>query len=65
MDSKTVTEVAAKSHAGTISFPDGVAQLLEASRSATSPFCAESVTYLGRQGDQHVEWFPGAGPSPD
>lgn len=20
------------------------------------------VTYLGRQGDQHVEWFPGAGP---
>jgi len=21
------------------------------------------VTYLGRQGDQHVEWFPGAGPA--
>ena len=21
------------------------------------------VTYLGRQGDQHVEWFPGAKPS--
>ncbi|HEX5217955.1 MAG TPA: DUF1398 domain-containing protein [Verrucomicrobiae bacterium] len=21
------------------------------------------VTYLGRQGDQHVEWFPGAGPT--
>ena len=21
------------------------------------------VTYLGRQGDQHTEWFPGAGPS--
>jgi uncharacterized protein YbcV (DUF1398 family) len=20
------------------------------------------VTYLGRQGDQHIEWFPGAGP---
>ena len=20
------------------------------------------VTYIGRQGDQHVEWFPGAGP---
>ncbi len=20
------------------------------------------VTYLGRQGDQHTEWFPGAGP---
>jgi uncharacterized protein YbcV (DUF1398 family) len=23
----------------------------------------ERVTYLGRQGDHHVEWFPGAGPS--
>jgi uncharacterized protein YbcV (DUF1398 family) len=22
------------------------------------------VTYLGRQGDQHTEWFPGAGPKP-
>jgi uncharacterized protein YbcV (DUF1398 family) len=21
------------------------------------------VTYVGRQGDQHTEWFPGAGPS--
>lgn len=21
------------------------------------------VTYLGRQGDQHTEWFPGAGPA--
>lgn len=21
------------------------------------------VTYLGRAGDQHVEWFPGAGPT--
>jgi uncharacterized protein YbcV (DUF1398 family) len=21
------------------------------------------VTYLGRQGDQHIEWFPGAGPA--
>ncbi len=21
------------------------------------------VTYLGRQGDQHTEWFPGAGPT--
>src|SRR5262249_13842385 len=21
------------------------------------------VTYLGRQGDQHIEWFPGAAPS--
>lgn len=21
------------------------------------------VTYLGRQGDQHVEWFPGAQPA--
>jgi uncharacterized protein YbcV (DUF1398 family) len=21
------------------------------------------VTYLGRQGDQHVEWFPGAAPT--
>lgn len=20
------------------------------------------VTYVGRQGDQHIEWFPGAGP---
>jgi uncharacterized protein YbcV (DUF1398 family) len=20
------------------------------------------VTYFGRQGDQHIEWFPGAGP---
>ena len=23
----------------------------------------QRVTYLGRQGDQHVEWFPGAKPS--
>ena len=23
------------------------------------------VTYLGRQGDQHTEWFPGAGPVTD
>lgn len=22
----------------------------------------QRVVYLGRQGDQHVEWFPGAGP---
>ena len=22
------------------------------------------VTYFGRQGDQHTEWFPGAGPTP-
>ena len=22
----------------------------------------QRVTYLGRTGDQHVEWFPGAGP---
>lgn len=22
----------------------------------------QRVTYLGRSGDQHVEWFPGAGP---
>ena len=21
------------------------------------------VTYLGRQGEQHIEWFPGAGPT--
>lgn len=23
----------------------------------------QRVTYLGRSGDQHVEWFPGAGPA--
>jgi uncharacterized protein YbcV (DUF1398 family) len=23
----------------------------------------QRVTYLGRQGDQHVEWFPGAAPT--
>ena len=23
----------------------------------------QRVTYLGRQGDQHIEWFPGAGPA--
>ncbi len=23
------------------------------------------VTYFGRQGDQHTEWFPGAGPKAD
>jgi uncharacterized protein YbcV (DUF1398 family) len=23
----------------------------------------QRVTYLGRQGDQHIEWFPGARPS--
>ena len=23
----------------------------------------QRVTYLGKQGDQHTEWFPGAGPS--
>jgi len=23
------------------------------------------VTYLGRTGDQHTEWFPGAGPTAD
>jgi uncharacterized protein YbcV (DUF1398 family) len=23
------------------------------------------VTYLGRQGDQHTEWFPGTGPGAD
>lgn len=23
----------------------------------------QRVTYIGRQGDQHVEWFPGARPS--
>jgi len=22
------------------------------------------VTYFGRQGDQHTEWFPGAEPKP-
>ena len=22
----------------------------------------QRVTYLGRTGDQHTEWFPGAGP---
>jgi len=25
----------------------------------------QRVTYLGRHGDQHVEWFPGAGPGDD
>lgn len=25
----------------------------------------QRVTYLGRQGDQHTEWFPGAGPKSD
>jgi uncharacterized protein YbcV (DUF1398 family) len=25
--------------------------------------CGQRVTYFGRQGDQHTEWFPGAGPS--
>lgn len=25
----------------------------------------QRVTYWGRQGDQHTEWFPGAGPSLD
>ncbi len=24
----------------------------------------QRVTYLGRQGEQHTEWFPGAKPSP-
>jgi uncharacterized protein YbcV (DUF1398 family) len=24
----------------------------------------QRVTYLGRAGDQHTEWFPGAGPKP-
>ena len=24
----------------------------------------QRVTYLGRTGDQHIEWFPGAGPKP-
>lgn len=24
----------------------------------------QRVTYLGRSGDQHTEWFPGAGPKP-
>lgn len=23
----------------------------------------QRVTYLGRTGDQHIEWFPGAGPA--
>jgi uncharacterized protein YbcV (DUF1398 family) len=23
----------------------------------------QRVTYLGRQGDQHIEWFPGAKPT--
>jgi hypothetical protein len=26
--------------------------------------CGKRVTYLGRQGDQHTEWFPSAGPKP-
>jgi uncharacterized protein YbcV (DUF1398 family) len=30
-------------------------------------YCAflrgKRVTYFGRQGDQHTEWFPGAGPT--
>lgn len=25
----------------------------------------QRVTYLGRVGDQHTEWFPGAGPAPN
>ena len=25
----------------------------------------QRVTYLGRQGDHHIEWFPGAGPKAD
>jgi uncharacterized protein YbcV (DUF1398 family) len=24
--------------------------------------CGKRVTYFGRQGDEHTEWFPGAGP---
>lgn len=24
----------------------------------------QRVTYLGRKGDQHIEWFPGAAPAP-
>jgi uncharacterized protein YbcV (DUF1398 family) len=25
--------------------------------------CGKRVTYFGRQGDEHTEWFPGAGPA--
>jgi len=25
--------------------------------------CGKRVIYFGRQGDQHTEWFPGAGPA--
>jgi len=32
-------------------------------QSYTAFLRGKRVTYLGRQGDQHVEWFPGAGPA--
>lgn len=28
----------------------------------TAHLCGQQVVYCGRHGDQHVEWFPGAGP---
>ena len=27
--------------------------------------CGKRVTYIGRQGDQYTEWFPGAAPAQD
>ena len=32
-------------------------------QSYTAFLRGKRVTYLGRQGDQHVEWFPGTGPA--
>jgi uncharacterized protein YbcV (DUF1398 family) len=44
-------------------YRDFTRRAMEAGTQGYSAFLrGQRVTYFGRQGDQHTEWFPGAGP---
>jgi len=46
-------------------FPDFSVRAAQAGvQSYTAFLRGQRVVYQGRQGDQHTEWFPGAGPRP-
>jgi len=47
------------------SYRDFTRRAMEAGTQSYFAFLrGKRVTYIGRQGDQHTEWFPGAGPQP-
>ena len=72
MDTDAILAASRASVAGEASFPEVVQRLLAAGvefyhvdymRMRTAFLQGRRVTYLGRAGDAHTEWFPGAGPS--